>query len=429
MKYDTISLLALLTATACGSSALAGPPSHLSPAEAAAGWTFLFDGTSTDAWRGYRRAAFPEKGWVVENGWLRVTAGGGGGDVMTKAQYENFELALEWKTSPGANSGIMYRVTEEYGAPWQTGPEMQVLDDFGHDFPATDSKTSGGLYALYDNADGKVLKPAGEINHARIVMRDGVVKHYLNGVKMVEADLNSSDWRARVAASKFAGYEGFGNRPVGHICLQDHGNDVWFRNIRIRNLDAPLPGEVDLLAGDRLDQWMAHLNDGADLGDVFTFQDGILVCAGRPIGYMRTNATYTNFVLRLQWRFDPVTKRGGNSGVLVRMIEEDKVWPRSIEAQLQAGHAGDFWNIEKFEMTATADRTNGRNTRHTHANERPIGEWNDYEIIVDGPRVTLIVNDEVLNEAWHVAEIAGSICLQSEGAPIHFRRVRLAEIR
>ena len=406
----------------------AGQAIEPTPAERAAGWVMLFDGTSTDAWRGYRKAGFPEQGWRIEDGALRVVAGGGGGDIITKQQFENFELVVEWKASPGANSGIIYRVTEENATPWQSGPEMQILDDSGTSESDDDVHAAGALYDLYPATGEKEVKPAGQYNASRIVMRDGVVKHYLNGVKVVEADLNGQDWSSRVAASKFRVYDGFGVSRVGHICLQDHGNDIWFRNVRIRDLDAPMPGQIDLLAGGRLDQWTAHLNDGGTIEQVWSFDGDILKCAGRPIGYIRTNADYTNFVLRLQWRFDPVTKQEGNSGVLVRMIGEDRVWPKSVEAQLQSRNAGDFWNIGEFQMSTVDERRSGRNTKHTHANERPVGEWNDYEIVVDGPRVTLIVNDEVLNEAWGVEEIAGKICLQSEGAPIHFRNVRLAEI-
>ncbi|MHC5003374.1 MAG: 3-keto-disaccharide hydrolase, partial [Planctomycetota bacterium] len=112
-------------------TAVAGPTATLTPAERAAGWMMLFDGTSTDAWRGYRKAGFPARGWVVEDGCLRVKAGGGGGDIITKQLFEDFELVLEWKAAKGGNSGIMYRVTERYGSPWQTGPEMQILDDGG----------------------------------------------------------------------------------------------------------------------------------------------------------------------------------------------------------------------------------------------------------------------------------------------------------
>jgi hypothetical protein len=133
-------------------------------------------------------------------------------------------------------------------------------------------------------------------------------------------------------------------------------------------------------------------------------------------------------VLKLEWRFDPVTKKAGNSGVLLRRIGEQKVWPRSVEAQLQSENAGDFWNIDKFGMKTVPERTRGRNTRKTHGAERPIGEWNEYEIIVDGGDIVLKVNGQVLNRAWDVTVIPGQICLQSEGAVIQFRRIRLAPI-
>jgi hypothetical protein len=418
----------VLPAMAMAPADSGGETMVLTPAQRAAGWVALFDGSSTNAWRSYRGSSFPEAGWVIEDGCLRVVAGAGAGDIITKQQYRNFELVLEWKTAPKANSGVMYRVNEAFKAPWHSGPEMQILDDEGYGLDRLAANSAGALYDLYAPAKAKVLRPAAEFNEARIVMRNGVVKHYMNGVKLLEADLDGPDWAARVAESKFNAYEGFGTFQVGHVCLQDHGNDVWFRNIRIRDLDAPMPGQIDLLAGERLDQWTAHLNDGGAMEDVWSFDGDVLVCRGEPVGYIRTHADYTSFVLRLQWRFDPVTKQAGNSGALVRMIGEDQVWPRSVEAQLMSGQAGDFWNIGEFEMSVAQDRTRGRNTKRTHTNEREIGQWNDYEIIVDGDRVTLIVNDEILNEAWDVAVVPGKICLQSEGAPIHFRRVRLAEI-
>ena len=155
---------------------------------------------------------------------------------------------------------------------------------------------------------------------------------------------------------------------------------------------------------------------------------GVLICLGQPIGYIRTEKQYTNYVLKVEWRFNPVTKKAGNSGVLLRTQEPDKVWPKSVEAQLESGNAGDFWNIDEFQMKTDPARLKGRNTKHTHSAERPIGEWNEYEIIVDHGRITLMVNGDVLNEAWDVAEIPGTICLQSEGAEIHFGDVRLAPI-
>ena len=248
-------------------------------------------------------------------------------------------------------------------------------------------------------------------------------------MKIIECDLDGEEWKQRVAASKFSVYEAFGTQVKGHIGLQDHGNDVWFRNIRIRDLSAPMPDEVRLFNGRDFTGWTAFLLDDGRMEDVWSVREGILICKGRPAGYIRTEADYTNYVLRLQWRFNPVTKEPGNSGVLLRMIGQDKVWPRSVEAQLQSGSAGDFWNIDKFPMKTALKRTSGRNTKKTHFAERPIGEWNTYEIIVDGASITLKVNGETVNEASEVMEIPGKICLQSEGAEIHFRNIRLAPIR
>jgi hypothetical protein len=402
---------------------------RLTPAQRAAGWRLLFDGTSTDAWRGYRQLAFPAKGWIVEDGCLKVEAGGGGGDIITVDRYENFELVLEFRVSPGANSGIMYRVSENHAAPWQSGPEFQILDDGGAGVEPDDPHSVGALYDLYGPAGGKVTRPVGAFNTARIRLQDGRLEHWLNGVKVVACDLDSDEFRERVAASKFSAYEDFGKVARGSIALQDHGHDVWFRNIRIRDLDAPMPGEIRLFNGQDLSGWTAYLPDGAAMKDVWRVEDGILICRGTPVGYLRTMQDYTNYVLKLEWRFNPVTKQAGNSGVLLRMIGEDTVWPRSVEAQLHSGNAGDFWNIGDFPMKTVPARTHGRNTRKSHFAERPVGEWNEYEIIVDGGSIVLRVNGQTVNEAWEVKEVPGRICLQSEGAEIQFRNVRLAPIK
>jgi len=401
---------------------------RLTPVQKAAGWTLLFDGRSTASWRGYRERGFPAQGWVIEDGCLKVAAGGGGGDIVTADQYENFELALDFRLSPGANSGIMYRVGEEYPAPWQTGPEYQILDDAGAGLDPADPHSVGALYDLLAPSADKVSRPAGEFNAARIRLQDDRLDHWLNGVKVVACDLGSDEFRQLVAASKFSAYEAFGTLRRGHIALQDHGHDIWFRDIRVRDLEAPMPGEIRIFNGRDLSGWTACLPDGAAMDDVWRVEDGILICRGQPIGYLRTTDDFTNYVLRLQWRFDPVTKQAGNSGVLLRMVGEDQVWPRSVEAQLHSGNAGDFWCIGEFPMQTDPQRTRGRNTRKTHFAERPVGEWNDYEIIVDGGSVVLKVNGQVVNEAWGVQEIPGKICLQSEGAEIHFRNIRLAPI-
>jgi hypothetical protein len=185
------------------------------------------------------------------------------------------------------------------------------------------------------------------------------------------------------------------------------------------------PETVKLFNGKDMTGWVAHLNDNGKMEDVWEIKpDGVLYCKGKPNGYIRTDKDYTSYVLKLEWRFPG--PKPGNSGALLRVQPPDKVWPKSIEAQLQHQNAGDFWNIDEFQMTVPPERTKGRNTKKEHPhNEKPLGEWNQYEITVDGPRVELKVNGLVQNVATECAVIPGKIALQSEGAPIEFRNIEL----
>jgi len=406
--------------------------SKLTPAEKAAGWTFLFNGSSTDQWRGYKQDHFPTKGWNVEpDGTLHVIANGGGGDIISKSKYSDFEIAIDFKISSKANSGIMYRVTEDNPAPWMTGPEFQILDDAGYDENPTDSTSVGGCYALYSPSQKKKTKPVGQFNHARIIIKNNRVTHFLNDAKILQYDLDSQDYKDRIAESKFAQYDGFGLQPTGHIALQDHGHDVWFKNIKIRELTKPMPGEIQLFNGKNLDGWIATFTKPVDVNYVWSAaENGILKNKGIPTGYLRTQKTFKNFVLKLQWRWDPTgDPNRRNSGVLIRKIGEDKVWPKSLECQLQNGSAGDFWNIDNFSMKTDPDRTIGRNTKKLEMAEYPVGQWNEYEIIADRENINVYVNGIFVNHAWDVDEIAGNICLQSEGAPLDFKNIRLAPIK
>lgn len=409
------------------------PANTLTPAETAAGWKLLFDGRSTDHWRGYKQAAFPAKGWAVEDGTLHVAKGGGGGDIVSTDEFSDFELSVDFKCAPGANSGIMYRVAETKDASYETGPEFQVLDDRAHKDGADPKHTVGALYDLIPAPADKPVHPAGEWNNARIRIKDGVLQHFLNGCKTAECRIDDDHWKQMIAASKFKAWPGFGLEKQGRIALQDHGDDVWFRNIKVRDLSASMPGEVSLFNGKDLSGWEAFVPDLAkehkDPSSVWSIKGGVLICAGNPAGYIRTKADHTNYVLKLEWRFNPVTKQAGNSGVLLRVQPPDKVWPKSIEAQLQSGAAGDFWCIDEFPMKTDDARRHGRNTKHTHAAEHAVGEWNEYEIIVDHGDVTLVVNGERLNHATECQEVPGKIALQSEGSEIHFRNIRLSPIR
>jgi hypothetical protein len=190
---------------------------------------------------------------------------------------------------------------------------------------------------------------------------------------------------------------------------------------------------VQLFNGKDLSGWVwiqGERKDGqpeVTINDVWSVKEGgVIHNKGRPGGYIRTEKDYTNFKLTLEWRFPA---KPGNGGVLLRMQPPDKVWPKSIEAQLQHQQAGDFWNIDEFPMKAAPERTKGRNTKKMHpSNEKPLGEWNRYEIIVDGGTVELKVNDLVQNVATECEVIAGKICLQSEGSEMEFRNVELTEL-
>src|ERR1043165_2573986 len=387
--------------------------------------------------RGYKQQSFPAKGWKVADGVMSTVPGGGGGDIITTEQYGDFELILEYKTAPKANSGIMYRVTEKNPASYETGPEYQIYDDIGNKLKLTDPHAAGALYDLYPPGEGKVEKE-GDWNQARIWFRNGVVQHWLNGVKVVDATAfdaagkPTKEWLDHIAASKFKATDGFGVQPRGYLALQEHGDEVAFRNIKVRALDKPVAGEKPLFNGKDLTGWEAVVPDlkakGEDQASVWSVKDGILICKGVPAGYIRTKDTFANYILKVEWRFNPVTKDAGNSGVLLRMTGADKVWPKSVEAQLQSGSAGDFWNIDEVKMTADPARTKGRNTKHTHAAERAVGEWNEYEISANHGDVLLYGNGEELNRATQVGGVAGHICLQSEGKEIQFKSVRLVPL-
>ena len=204
----------------------------LTAAERKAGWLLLFDGKTLDKWRAYAAPQVP-KGWQAVDG--TITRIGGGGDLMTRDQFANFELALEWRISPGGNSGIMFRVVEGPEAPYHTGPEMQILDNANHADGKAPETSAGSNYALHAPIRD-VTRPVGSWNAVRLIAHGNTVEHWLNGVKVVEYELGSADWLARVRPSKFNDWPGYGKAPRGHIVLQDHGDVVSFRNLKIRVL-------------------------------------------------------------------------------------------------------------------------------------------------------------------------------------------------
>jgi hypothetical protein len=206
----------------------------LTAQEEEAGWRLLFDGKTTAGWRGYNRATVPDR-WRVEGGALVLRPGRVPRcDLVTAGQFDNFELAFEWRIGPGGNSGVLYRVVEGPADPYATGPEYQVIDNAKNIDGRKAETSAASCYGLYGPARDRT-KPAGEWNQGRIVVNGNHVEHWLNGEKVVEYELDSPDWRRRVGATKFK-LSVYGKAPRGHIDLQDNGDPVLYRNIKIRPL-------------------------------------------------------------------------------------------------------------------------------------------------------------------------------------------------
>ena len=250
MRFESLLLPAFAAAVfACGArdngEAVAETDAAVEAAAAESAWRPLLTGADLSGWHRYGGGDVGAAWTVDADGALRFDAsakaedGSGGGDIVTDESFEDYELSLEWKISPCGNSGVIYNVVEEDGLdyPWQTGPEMQVLDNTCHPDAKIYKHKAGDLYDMVAASDSTAVRPAGEWNEARLVNRAGRVEHYLNGVQLVEYDNTGEAWADMIADSKFADMERFGEATAGKIALQDHGDDVWYRDIRIRDLD------------------------------------------------------------------------------------------------------------------------------------------------------------------------------------------------
>ena len=200
------------------------------------GFTPLFDGKSLVGWRNWRSDS-TSPGWRIEGGAIARVANGAG-DLVTTREYSSFDLRFEWKVAEGSNSGVFFHVSEADDLGLITGPEYQVLDNAHHADGKNPLTSAASNYALHA-PPRDLTRPVGQWNEGRIVVDGNHVEHWLNGVKVVEYELGSPDWLARVAKSKFKQWPAYGTRRTGHIALQDHGDPVWYRNLRIRELVAP----------------------------------------------------------------------------------------------------------------------------------------------------------------------------------------------
>jgi len=253
MKTSLLLTTLLLSCLLPASAAESAPANTLTSAEKSAGWQLLWDGQTSNGWRSAKSDEFPARGWEIKDGLLTVRPSGGGestggGDIISKERYSKFELTADFKITKGANSGIKYFVQPDLkpidmvtGKPAATGSaiglEFQILDDANHPdakLGRNGNRTIGSLYDLMTAAATKKVNPIGEWNTARIVVTGNHVEHWLNGVKVLEYERGSQEYRTAVAESKYKNIPGFGEWADGHILLQDHGNQVSYRNIKIR---------------------------------------------------------------------------------------------------------------------------------------------------------------------------------------------------
>jgi hypothetical protein len=216
---------------------------ELTPEEKQAGWKLLFDGQTTSGWRGFKKENFPEKGWKVQDGELRLEAGSKAGDIVTEEKFSDFDLTWEWKLPPGANNGIKYFILEERGQA--IGHEYQMIDESDAKRMAAKQRTAS-FYDVLPPAPDKPLKAPGEWNHSRVLVQGNHVEHWLNGKKVLEYELGSKEVLDAVQKSKFKDIDGFGKKQNGRILLTYHNDPVSYRNIKILSLKGPLPAPANL---------------------------------------------------------------------------------------------------------------------------------------------------------------------------------------
>ncbi len=246
-------------------TAINAADNELSPAEERAGWKLLFDGKTTAGWRNFKKDSIHDQ-WVVREGSSHADQGGGG-DILSSEQYDYFELVLDYRIVSGGNSGLMFRVSEDEDSPWKTGPEVQIIDNG----KGKDGQKSGWLYQLYSPGPGRHAKssephdftrPAGEWNQIFLRVTAKQTEIWMNGNRYSAFQIGSKDWNDRVAKSKFAEFKNFGKIEKGYICLQDHGDEVSFRNLKIRSLpaDGSVPDPVDGYLDVKINPAFADIN-------------------------------------------------------------------------------------------------------------------------------------------------------------------------
>jgi hypothetical protein len=379
-----------------------------------AGWVALFDGRSTEHWRGWQSDAFPASGWETSEGCLHRKPGESGGDLITREVYDEFELELEWKIAPLGNSGIKVRVVESDDRPSALGPEYQIADDAAAEIDRPEH-SCGALYELFA-PDSKPTLALDGFHATRIVVREGWIEHWLDGVRVVRAKIGDDEWQRRIAASKFKDVARFGEEP-GHVLLQDHGGEVWFRRIEIRDLAHPVGTPVELYDGKSLAGWRAY-------GDArWTPEaDGLLgERAGGSHSFLATEREFGDFLLEV----DVKNEGPGNSGIQVR----SHVGPdgRMQGYQIEIDPSARAWSGGLYDegRRAWLQDLDGKEAARAAFHS---GEWNRFRIECVGPSIKAWVNGVPTADYLDAMDLSGVIALQVHGGEdtrVRWRNFRL----
>jgi hypothetical protein len=412
-------LAAAMAMISCG-------PKHntLTETEAAEGWTLLFDGTTLDGWRNYNSEGLT--GWQVVDGAIQADGSGSdaSGYIVTKREYENFHLSVDWRLTDGGNSGLLYHVVErpEFAVPYVTGPEYQLIDKEGWEKNNAPTKLEGwqslGVdYAMHlPNLEGVTVNPPGQWNNSQVVFDNGHVEHWLNGVKIVEFEAWTDDWFKRRESGKWADAPEYGLAHRGLVCLQDHGDPASFRNIKIKELPRKAGRKVELFNGVDLTGWVPC---GTEL---FYVEDGAIVLESGPekqYGYLATMEYYDDF----DCTFEFLQQADGNSGFFFRSV----VFPPAIVNGWQVEIAPEGrWSGGIYESY-------GRGWLFQPPTEQLVDGWNKMRVKTVGDNVTVWLNDV---EATNLTDAAftrkqGRIALQIHdggGIKVSFRNFSLTTL-
>ena len=401
------------------------------------GFVSIFNGQDLTGWEGDPRLWSVKDGAILGQTTEENPAQYNTFCIWRAGKLKNFVLKIKFRIQNG-NSGIQYR-SKEFEKWRISGYQAEVVDKPGAvgllyheagramlanvgDFVVIDQQGKANVAGKV--ADVEALNKAGyykekDWNEYTIIARGNHIEHYLNGhqtIELIDNDriTNPDDPSDHKGAAR-----------EGLLALQIHRGPpmvVEFKDIRIKHLPENYGNAIRLFNGKNLSGWTFASDE---LKETFGVKDGVITDTGQPRGYIRTTEDYTNYVLRLQLRHI----QAGNSGVLLRMTGPDKVWPKSIEAQGASDNMGDIWNIDNVPMKVDPARTKDRRTVKLHpSNEKPVGQWNEYEIYVNGGDLQIYVNRLLQNYATECQETSGKICLQSEGSPKEFRNIVLIPI-